>query len=271
MAPTTLEIECRSGIGTVWLNRPEVRNAFDEGMIAELAAAFAAMAADDAVRVVVVGGRGSAFCAGADLNWMKKMAGFSPEENYVDALGLAEMLHALAALPKPTVARVHGAAFAGGLGLVAACDIAVAAHEAEFCVSEVKLGLLPATIGPHLVAAMGARAARRYWLTAERFGAAEAHRIGLVHEIAPAATLDTVVQRISAELLGGGPAAQAATKELIRAVAGKPLARELREDTAQRIAATRASDEGKEGVRAFLEKRKPAWRPDAAPSGRARD
>ncbi len=148
MAPTTLEIECRSGIGTVWLNRPEVRNAFDEGMIAELAAAFAAMAADDAVRVVVVGGRGSAFCAGADLNWMKKMAGFSPEENYADALGLAEMLHALAALPKPTVARVHGAAFAGGLGLVAACDIAVAAHEAEFCVSEVKLGLLPATRPP---------------------------------------------------------------------------------------------------------------------------
>jgi methylglutaconyl-CoA hydratase len=268
MTPGTLEIESRSGIGTVWLNRPEVRNAFNEVMIAELTAAFRALAADAAVRVVVVGGRGSAFCAGGDLNWMKKMAGYSPEENYADALGLAEMLHALATLPKPTVARVHGAAYAGGLGLVAACDIAVAAQEAEFCVSEVKLGLLPATIGPHLVAAMGARAARRYWLTAERFGAVEAHRVGLVHETTPAATLDAAIERFCAELLTGGPAAQAATKELIRAVAGKPLARELCEDTARRIAAIRASDEGKEGVRAFLEKRKPAWHPDTASAGR---
>jgi methylglutaconyl-CoA hydratase len=259
MGPTTLEIESRAGVGTVWLNRPDVRNAFNETMLAELTAAFRAMAADDAVRVVVVAGRGSAFCAGADLNWMRKMAGFSFDENYADALGLAEMLHTLATLPKPTVARVHGPAFAGGLGIVAACDIALAAHEAEFCVSEVKIGLVPATIGPHLAAAMGARAARRYWLTAERFSATEAHRLGLVHETAPAALLDAAVERVCAELAAGGPAAQAQTKDLIRAVAGKPLARELLEDTARRIATVRASDEGKEGIRAFLEKRKPAW------------
>jgi len=259
MAYATLELDARDGVAHLWLNRPDVRNAFDDTMIAELTAAFRAMAADASVRVMVLGGRGAAFCAGADLHWMKKMAGFSFDENYADALGLAEMLHALATLPKPTVARVHGPAFAGGLGLVAACDIAVAAHEAEFCVSEVKIGLVPATIGPHLVAAMGARAARRYWLTAERFSATEAHRLGLVHETAQAAAIDPAVERICAELAAGGPAAQAATKECLRAIAGKPLGRELVEDTARRIATARAADEGKEGIRAFLEKRRPAW------------
>lgn len=261
MAYATLELEAHDGIAHLWLNRPEVRNAFNETVIAELIDACGALAADAAVRVVVLGGRGTAFCAGGDLNWMKKMAGFSHDENYADALELAAMLHALATLPKPTIARVHGAAYAGGLGLVSACDIAIAAHEAEFCVSEAKLGLVPATIGPHLVAAMGARAARRYWLTAERFSATEALRLGLVHETAPAAAIDEAVERVCKELLTCGPAAQAATKELIRAVSGKPLSREVLEDTARRIAAARASPEGQEGVRAFLEKRKPGWLP----------
>lgn len=266
MSYSTLELDVHDGVAHLWLNRPEVRNAFNETVIAELIAALGALGADAAVRVVVLGGRGTAFCAGGDLNWMKKMAGFSREQNYADALELAAMLHALATLPKPTVARVHGAAFAGGLGLVSACDIAVAAHEAVCCVSEVKIGLVPATIGPHLAAAMGTRAARRYWLTAERFSAAEAHRLGLVHEVVPASGLDGAVARVCAELLAGGPAAQAATKDLIRTVSENPLSRELLEETARRIAEARASDEGKEGVRAFLEKRKPAWLPAAKKS-----
>jgi len=259
MGHQTLEIEVRDGIGRIWLNRPDVRNAFNDTAIAELTRAFGEAASDPAVRVVVLGGRGAAFCAGADLNWMKKMAGYSFEENYADALGLAGMLHALATLPKPTVARVQGPAFAGGMGLVAACDIAVAADTAEFCLSEVKLGLVPATISPYVIAAMGRRAAQRYFLTAERFPAAEAQRIGFVQALAPAAEIDAVIAAICRELLAGGSAAHRATKELIREVAGAPLTAELRADTARRIAAARATDEGKEGIRAFLEKRKPDW------------
>jgi methylglutaconyl-CoA hydratase len=257
----TLEIEARDGIGYVWLNRPQVRNAFNDDTIAELTRAFTAMAGDSAVRVVVLGGRGSAFSAGGDLNWMKKMAGYSFDENFADARALADMLHTIATLPKPTVARVHGAAYAGGMGLVAACDIAVAAHEAEFCLSEVKLGLVPATISPYVLAAMGRRAAQRYFLTAERFSAAEAHRIGFVHALAPADAIDAAVAAVCRELLSGGPDAHAATKDLIRHVAGAPLTTELRAETARRIAAARATGEGKEGVRAFLEKRRPAWLP----------
>lgn len=197
------------------------------------------------------------------------MAGFSFEENQRDAMGLAEMLHALHTLSKPTVARVHGPAFAGGMGLLAACDIAVASQDAEFCLSEVKLGLIPATISPYVLAAMGERAAQRYFLTAERFSAAEAYRIGLVQELTLPGELDAKINEMLGQLVTAGPASLAATKELIRAVARRPLEKKLIEDTATRIAKARASDEGKEGVRSFLEKRKPAWHPDVSAAGKA--
>jgi len=256
---TLIVDETPAGIARVWLNRPDLRNAFNETTIAELTAAFRALDADAGVRAIVLGGKGKAFCAGADLNWMKKMAGYSYEQNYDDALGLANMLHTIHTVQKPTLARVHGAAFAGGMGLVAACDIAVAAHSAEFCLSEVKLGLVPATIGPYVIAAMGERAARRYMLSAEPFPAAEAHRIGFVQAITQDEELDGVIDRILGHLVGGSPAAHAATKDLLRAVAGQRLGPDLIRDTATRIAAARASDDGKEGIRSFLEKRKPAW------------
>jgi methylglutaconyl-CoA hydratase len=248
-----------SGVALVWLNRPDVRNAFNETMIAELTDAFRAVDGDAAMRAMVLAAHGPAFCAGADLNWMKKMSAFSFQQNRDDALGLARMLHALHTMKKPTVARVHGPAFAGGMGLVAACDIAVAAHGAEFCLSEAKLGLTPATISPYVIAAMGVRAAQRYMLTAERFTAAEAYRIGFVQEIVVDEELDATVNAILGHLVTGGPAALAAIKELIRAVAGRAIDDDLIGDTATRIATARASDEGKEGIRSFLEKRKPAW------------
>jgi len=243
------------------MNRPDVRNAFNETMIAELSHALTSLEADDAIRAIVLAGRGPSFCAGADLNWMKKMAGYSIEQNYEDALGLATMLHTLHTLKKPTIARVHGHAYGGGVGLVAACDIAVAAFEAEFCLSEVRIGLIPATIGPYVVAAMGERAARRYMLTAERFTAADAHRVGFVHETAPADRVDKKIDDLLAHLIRGGSAAHAETKSVINAIAASPLNQELMKETATRIARIRASDEGKEGVRSFLEKRKPAWAP----------
>ena len=257
----TLEVAELNAVAIVWMNRPEVRNAFNETMIAELTAAFRALDKAPAVRAVVLAGHGPAFCAGADLNWMKRMAGFSFEENRRDAMGLAGMLHALHALSKPTLARVHGPAFAGGMGLLAACDIAVASQDAEFCLSEVKLGLTPATISPYVLAAMGERAAQRYFLTAERFSAAEAYRIGLVQELTLPGELDARINEILGHLVTAGPASLAATKDLIRAVARRPLDSKLIADTATRIAKARASDEGKEGVRSFLEKRKPAWHP----------
>ena len=248
-----------AGIALVWLKRPDVRNAFNETMIAEITAAFRALDADADVRAIILAGQGKAFCAGADLNWMKKMADYTFEQNYDDALGLANMLHTIHTVKKPTLARVHGAAFAGGMGLVAACDIAVAGQSAEFCLSEVKLGLVPATISPYVIAAMGERAAYRYMLTAEQFPAAEAYRIGFVQEIAQDEELDGVINQLLGHLVGGSPAAHAATKDLLRAVAGQRLGPDLIKDTATRIAVARASDEGKEGIRSFLEKRKPAW------------
>ncbi len=260
MTYETLQVDkTPAGIALVWLNRPDVRNAFNETMIAELTAAFRALDADGAVRAIVLAGHGKAFCAGADLNWMKKMAGYSFEQNYADALALADMLHTIHTVRKPTLARVHGPAFAGGMGLVAACDVAVAAHGAEFCLSEVKLGLIPATISPYVIAAMGERAAYRYMLTAEVFPAAEAYRIGFVQEIAQDHELDGVINQMLGHLVSGSPAAHASTKDLLRAVAGQRLGPDLIKDTATRIAAARASDEGKEGIRSFLEKRKPAW------------
>ena len=255
----TLQVGIDKGICATRMNRPQLRNAFNETMIAEITRAFRAADADPAVRAVVLAGEGAAFCAGADLNWMKRMAGYSPEENRADALGLAAMLNTIYLMAKPTLARVHGPAFAGGMGLVAACDIAIAAEEAEFCLSEVKLGLTAATISPYVVAAIGERQARRYFLSAERFGAAEALRIGLVHERVPLERLDSAVDAVLAHLLAASPAAIAASKELIRRVAHGAIDNAMITDTAARIAAARASADGKEGVRAFLEKRKPAW------------
>ncbi|MEI6303644.1 MAG: enoyl-CoA hydratase/isomerase family protein [Betaproteobacteria bacterium] len=261
-----LLIQINHGVGILWLNRPELRNAFNDDMIAELTTALKALEADAAIRAVVLAGAGPAFCAGADLNWMKRMSGYSFAQNHADAMGMATMLHTLYTLKKPTIARVHGAAFAGGVGLVAACDMAVAAYEAEFCLSEVKLGLIPATISPYVVRAMGERASRRYFLSAERFTAAEAYRVGLLSDIAPAAELDGRINELLEQLLLGGPGAQALSKDLIRAVAGTPLTADLVSDTASRIATARASVEGKEGVTAFLEKRAPAWINPAKPA-----
>jgi methylglutaconyl-CoA hydratase len=257
----TLEIAVERGVSVIWMNRAAVRNAFNETMIAELTQAFRAADADADVRAVVLAGRGPAFCAGADLNWMKKMSGYSLEENHADAMGLAAMLNTIYMMKKPTVARVHGPAFAGGMGLAAACDIAAAAEEAEFCLSEVKLGLTASTISPYVVAAIGERQARRYFLTAERFSAAEALRIGLVHKLVSMADLDAGVEALLDHLLAASPAAIAASKELIRRVARGAIDQDMIADTAARIAAARASADGKEGIRSFLEKRKPSWSP----------
>ena len=259
MTYKTIEIQTGQGVATLWLNRPEVRNAFNEAMIAELTRAFGELEADSAARAVVLAGRGKVFCAGADLNWMKRMGEMDFEGNRNDAMTFGLMLNRLHALKKPTVARVHGAAFAGAMGLIAACDIAVASADTEFSVTEVRLGLTPATISPYVLAAMGERAARRYFLTAERFSAAQAYRIGFVHELAQSEALDTAVNAILHQLLQGAPGAQAVTKDLIGSVVRSPITPALVNDMAARIARARASEEGKEGVRAFFEKRPPAW------------
>ncbi len=255
----TLEIECETGVATIWMNRPDRHNAFDETLIAELTAACAMVDADDSIRVVVLAGRGKSFSAGADLNWMKRAAGYTVEQNLDDARKLATMLRTLAELRKPTVARVHGAALGGGMGLAAACDICVAATAATFATSEVRFGLIPATIGPYVLRAIGARQASRYFLTAERIDARRAWELGLVHELVEPDALDARVQEISNALLAGGPHAQAAAKDLIRAVAGQPIDDARVEDTARRIAQIRAMPEAKEGLSAFLEKRPPNW------------
>ena len=254
-----LEVTRQDGVARVTLNRPELRNAFDDALIGRLAQAFGQLAADPSVRVVVLAGNGPAFCAGADLNWMKRMAGYSHDENLADARALADMLAALDRLPKPTVARVHGAVFAGGTGLVAACDIAVGTPEAKFCLSEAKLGLSPATISPYVIRAMGERMARRYFLTAEVFDAQEAYRIGMLSLLVPAAELDATVAELVKHLLAGGPESHAKIKALIRDVAGRRPDDALAAETAKRIAEIRGSTEGREGIAAFLEKRKPSW------------
>ena len=248
------------GIGIITLNRPERHNAFDDALIAELSTAIDLMAADSAVRVLVLSSTGKSFCAGADLNWMKRAAGYSNAENLHDSRALAEMLRRLAQCPKPTVARVQGAAYGGGVGLVACCDVAIGTFDAQFSLTEVKLGLIPAVISPHVIAAIGERYARRYMLTAERFSAAEAYRIGLLHElVTDAEALDEAVGEIVDALLNNGPVALAECKQLIAAVAWKPLSPYVIEDTAERITRLRASAEGREGMNAFLEKRKPGW------------
>lgn len=254
-----LNVEAKGGVARITLNRPELRNAFDDALIKELTQAFRNVEKDKSVRVVVLGGNGPAFCAGADLNWMKRMATYGYDENLADARALAQMLATLDRLPKPTIARVHGPAFAGGTGLVAACDIAVGTPEAKFCLSEAKLGLSPATISPYVIRAMGERQARRYFLSAEVFGAEEAHRIGMLSALVPTGELDSTIESITKNLLAGGPQAHASIKELIRAVANRPVDEPLVADTAKRIAEIRVSPEGKEGIASFLEKRKASW------------
>jgi methylglutaconyl-CoA hydratase len=252
--------EVDEGVGIITLNRPDRHNSFDDVTIQELVRAIGVMGRDDAVRVVVLSSAGKNFCAGADLGWMRDAANLSAEENQRDARVMAEMLKRIATIPKPTVARVQGIAFGGGVGLVAACDIAIATFEAQFSLSEVKLGLIPAVISPHVIGAISERHARRYMLTGERFSAAEAYRIGLIHEmVADEAALDDAVWQIVTALLQNGPHALAECKELIRAVVHRPPDAELMDDTARRIARVRVSDEGKEGIAAFLDKRPPGW------------
>lgn len=246
------------GRATLTFNRPEIHNAIDDKQIAALHEALDGIAARDDVRVLVIAGEGRSFCAGADLNWMKRTATYSEEENLADAMVLARALNRLDTMPVPTVARVQGAAFGGGVGIVSCCDVAVASEAARFSLSEVRLGLIPATISPYVLAAIGPRAARRYMLTAERFDAHEAHRIGLVHAVAAPEALDGLVDDIVAQLCLGGPQAIAGTKALTLAVGGGVSAAVMA-DTAARIARIRATDEGREGVAAFLEKRKPRW------------
>jgi methylglutaconyl-CoA hydratase len=258
----SLAVERQGPVGLITMNRPERHNAFDDVLIAELTEALRSMEAEDGIRVIVLSGAGKSFSAGADLNWMKRMAGFSMDENRRDAMGLATLMRTLAHLRKPTLARVHGAAYGGGVGLVACCDIAVAAQSASFSLSEAKLGLIPAVISPYVVAAIGERAARRYFLTAERFEAAEAWRIGLVHELTgDHESLDDRIGEIVDAMLACSPSAQREAKDLIRAVASRPVTSELIQDTAERIAKIRSSPEGREGVAAFLEKRRASWVP----------
>ena len=254
-----LEITKKDGVARVTLNRPELRNAFDDALIAQLTKAFVEIGKDSAVRVMVLAGNGPAFCAGADLNWMKRMSGYSYEQNLADAKGLAEMLATLDRLPKPTIARVHGPVFAGGTGLVAACDIAVGTPEAKMCLSEAKLGLSPATISPYVLRAMGEREARRYFLTAEVFDAQEAFRMGMLSLLVKENEIDSAVDGLVKHLLAGGPEAHAKIKALIRTVAGRRPDDALVAETARQIAEIRGSPEGKEGIASFLEKRKAAW------------
>ena len=256
-----IEIE-RSGNGAVarvWLNRPDVRNAFNEDSIGELARVFAGFSEEAGLRAVVLGGRGKAFCAGADLGWMRRMSGYTWDENRADAQALAEMLWTIYRCPVPVVGRIQGDCYAGGVGLAAVCDVLVAADGVQFCLSEARLGLLPATISPYVIRAMGEQAARRYFVTAERFSAAQAAAMGFVHEVCVADALDAKVDEIVATLVGNGPMALRACKALVQDVAGQPVSAALREETARRIADVRASDEGREGVQSFLGKRKPAW------------
>ena len=247
------------GVARVTLNRPEKHNAFDDAVIAELRAAFDGLAARDDVRVVVLASEGGNFSAGADLGWMQRMAAYDYEHNLKDARLLAGMLQALHELPQPTIARVQGAAFGGAVGLVSCCDMAVAAEGASFCLSEVRIGLIPATISPYVIKAMGERAARRYFTTAERFCASAALRLGLVSEVVAEDELDGAVAELVDALLQNGPQAVRAAKKLVVEVAGRALSAELIEDTCGRIARTRVAPEGQEGLGAFLQKRQPNW------------
>jgi methylglutaconyl-CoA hydratase len=254
-----LQIEKADKIATVRLNRPDKHNAFDELLIAEMTQAFRELASDPVTRVVVLAANGQSFSAGADLDWMKRMSAMSRAENERDAMALANLMEAIDHCPKPVVGVIQGAAFGGGVGLVACCDIAIATSNASFCLSEVRLGLIPAVISPYVAAAIGPRACRRYFLTAEKFDAATAAKVGLIHRVVAPEALEAARDETIKQLLNGGPAAQVAAKDLIRRVTGALVDEALRRDTATRIADARASAEGKEGIGAFLEKRKPNW------------
>ncbi|NHN37213.1 enoyl-CoA hydratase/isomerase family protein [Pseudomaricurvus alcaniphilus] len=248
-----------NGIARVTLNNPERHNAFDDRIIAELSAAFTAVSGQPGVRVMVLGSNGKSFSAGADLGWMQRMADYSHAENKRDAGLMAAMFQQLQALPMPTIARVQGAAFGGAVGLVSCCDMAVASDRASFSLSEVRIGLIPATISPYVIQAIGARAASRYFTTAERFSAERARELGLVSEVVTAEQLDVKVDELVKALLHNSPAAVRAAKQLVTDIAGRPVDEQLIADTSERIASIRTSAEGQEGLRAFLEKRPPGW------------
>ncbi len=256
---STLTLEIQQYQATVSLNRPELRNAFNETTIAELTQVFQQLDQDEHVRVIVLAANGPSFCAGADLNWMKKMADYSEAENLADASQLATMLQAIYRCSKPVIAKIQGDCYAGGMGLIAAADIAIAVDSANFCLSEVKLGLIPATISPYVIKAMGENAARRYFITAERFSAAKALACGLVQQVVTAAELDTAVAEIARAICQNSPNAVKQAKKLVQDVAGQTLTSDLIAQTVAGIAQIRASEQGREGVRSFLEKRKPAW------------
>ena len=246
-------------VATVTLNRPDVRNAFNDEVIVEMTTAFDRLGARDDVRCIVLAANGTAFCAGADLNWMRSMADYTREQNLADAGRLAAMMHAVYACPKPTIARIQGDVYAGGTGLVAACDIAISSDAAHYCLSETRLGLVPSTISPYVIRAMGARAAHRYFLTAERFSAAEAWRMGFVHELVTAEELDAKVAMVAQALVHAGPQAVKLCKKLVQNVAGQDITPALIQMTVESIADVRVSPEGREGLQSFLEKRKPNW------------
>ncbi len=252
------EVDSR-GVATLTLNRPELHNAFDDDLVTRLTTQIRELESNREVRVVQLAAAGRSFSAGADLKWMRRMAGYSMQENLRDAKATAELMRTLHRTRKPTVAVVQGATFGGGVGLVACCDIAVASTNASFCLSEVKLGLIPGVISPYVVGAIGRRAAQRYILSAERFDATVAQELGLVHEVVAPEDLWAAADRISEGLLQNGPAAMAASKELVNAVALRPIDEAVVVDTAKRLADQRASSEGREGIAAFLEKREPAW------------
>jgi methylglutaconyl-CoA hydratase len=256
---TSLSIDFTKQVATIWMNRPDVHNAFDETLITELTQAFAELDADPSVRVVVLAGRGKSFSAGADLNWMKRAAQNGVDENLRDARALAAMLRTIAQMTKPTIARVQGAALGGGMGLASACDMAVASTKAVFATSEVRFGIIPSAISPYVIRAIGARQSYRYFQTAERISAERAREIGLVHEAVEPEQLDAKVQEVVEALLLGGPLSQKAAKDLIVAVNNKPIIDAVVEDTAQRIAHLRATPEARDGISAFLDKRQPAW------------
>ena len=259
MKSTFLTVEAVGPVATITLTQPDVRNAFSDEVIADITKAFTFVGQQEQVRAVVLAAEGPAFCAGANLNWMRAMADYTREENLVDAGKLAEMLRVIYECPKPTIARVQGDVYAGGMGLVACCDMAVASNNAGFCLSEVKIGLIPATISPYVIRAMGPRASHRYFLTGERFDAAEALRIGFVHQVVEADALDGAVDGLLKHLLSAGPAAVRACKKLVLDVAEREVNAGLIKATVEGIADIRASAEGKEGVQAFLNKRKPNW------------
>lgn len=248
------------GVARVTLNRPDKHNAFDDGVIAELRKAFDELTGRDDVRVVVLASEGKNFSAGADLGWMKRMAEYDYDDNHRDAQLLAGMLKALHDLPQPTIARVQGAAFGGAVGLVSCCDMAVAGVKSSFCLSEVKIGLIPATISPYVIKALGERASRRYFTTAERFSSTTAGQLGLVSEVVPEEELDTALDKLVGALLQNGPQAVRASKKLVVDVAGREITPALIEDTCTRIAHIRVGQEGQEGLGAFLNKREPDWR-----------